>query len=87
MREHVIFAPIQPRGMSRETAAAYCELSVEAFSDWVALGRLPGPFPGTHRWDRKAIDIALDKLSGLETQSTPTSEYEAWRSKRNARRA
>jgi hypothetical protein len=55
--------------MSREAAAAYCDLSVEAFSEWIELGRLPGPFPNTHRWDRKAIDLAMDKLSGIETQS------------------
>jgi hypothetical protein len=26
---------------------------------------MPGPIPGTHKWDRKAIDASLDRLSGL----------------------
>jgi hypothetical protein len=55
------------RGLSRKEAAAYagCE-SLSAFNSWIRRGILPGPIPGTHRWDRKAIDWALDKASGLE---------------------
>ena len=57
----------QPRGMTQEEAAAYCGCeSMAAFSDWVRRGIVPGPLPGTHRWDRKAIDAALDRASGLE---------------------
>ena len=56
-----------PRGLSRKDAAAYagCD-SLSAFNNWIRRGILPGPIPGTHRWDRKAIDWALDKASGLE---------------------
>jgi hypothetical protein len=31
----------------------------------VRKGIMPTPLPGTHRYDRKAIDAALDRLSGL----------------------
>jgi hypothetical protein len=56
-----------PRGLSRKDAAAYagCD-TLSAFNNWIRRGILPGPIPGTHRWDRKAIDWALDKASGLE---------------------
>ena len=34
--------------------------------------RAPKPLPGTRRWDRKAIDLALDKISGIP--SAPVSK-------------
>jgi hypothetical protein len=63
-REHRM---IEPRGMSKQQAAAYagCE-SLSAFSDWVRRGFMPRPIPGTRKWDRKAIDAALDRLTGLQ---------------------
>jgi hypothetical protein len=77
---------VQPRGLSKSDAAAYCGCeSLAAFDDWVRRGILPGPIPGTHRWDRKAIDIKLDFASGLQTTMTPTSALEEWRAKKNAR--
>lgn len=51
-------ARIQPRGMTRDDAASYCSLSAAAWDRWVREGRMPPPAPGTHRWDRKAIDLA-----------------------------
>jgi hypothetical protein len=67
-----------PRGLSRKDAAAYagCD-SLSAFNNWIRRGILPGPIPGTHRWDRKAIDWALDKASGLEKISMYESELVA----------
>jgi hypothetical protein len=43
------------RGMTKTDAAAYCGCgSLAAFDDWVRRGIVPGPIPGTRRWDRKA---------------------------------
>lgn len=57
---------ITPRGLTREQAAEYCGCeSLNAFDAWVRKRIVPGPIPGTHRWDRKAIDRALDRRSGL----------------------
>ena len=68
---------IPPRGLNREQAAAYCGCeSVEAFSDWVRRRLVPGPMPGTSRWDRRALDRALDKLSGLNQSEDQT--FEEW---------
>ncbi|WP_245517461.1 MULTISPECIES: hypothetical protein [Methylobacteriaceae] len=33
-------------------------------------GIVPGPIAGTHRWDRRAIDRALDRRSGLISDAT-----------------
>jgi predicted DNA-binding transcriptional regulator AlpA len=75
---------IAPRLLTRDQAAAYCGLSVYGFSQWVKTGRLPGPIRGTMRWDRKAIDAALDQASGLQATLQP-SPLEEWKSRRRAR--
>lgn len=73
--------PPEPRLMSGSEAAAYCGLVPASFSQWVAAGRLPGPLPGTRRWDRKAIDLALDRLSGIEIPIARQDDdpYLAWK--------
>jgi hypothetical protein len=73
------------RGMTKAEAAAYCGCaSLAAFDDWVRRGIVPGPIPGTHRWDRKAIDMKLDLASGLQP-TIATTALEEWRAKKNAR--
>ncbi len=74
--------PLQtPRLLSRQQAAAYCGLSPETFDDYRRRGIVPGPISGTNRWDRKLIDIWLDKASGIDA-STETS-LDEWRAKRH----
>ena len=75
---------IAPRLLTREQAAAYCGLSVHGFSEWVRTGRLPGPIRGTIRWDRKAIDAALDLASGIDPR-IGTAPYDEWKALRDAR--
>lgn len=74
-----------PRGLSKESAASYagCE-SLSTFNDWIRRGIMPGPIPGTHKWDRKAIDAALDRLSGLEPTIAP-SAFDQWKAGQDAR--
>src|SRR4051812_8823333 len=77
MPSRAVITPIQPRGLTRQDAAAYCGLTPEGFDDWVRRGIAPGPIAGTQRWDRKAIDLALDRASGLESAQTQrTSAYD-----------
>jgi predicted DNA-binding transcriptional regulator AlpA len=76
---------IGQRLVSRDQAASYCGLSVSTFSNWVRIGRLPSAISGTSRWDLKAIDLALDSLSGLlstQTSDVATSALDEWRAKR-----
>lgn len=76
---------INQRLLSKEQAAQYCGLSTSGFGNWVSEGRVPPAIPATHRWDRKAIDEALDRLSGIKTNDG-LSELEQWRLKKaNAR--
>ena len=48
--------PIAPRLLTAEHAAYYCGLSLSSWNQRVGSGRMPGPIPGTRRWDRAAID-------------------------------
>lgn len=45
-----------------------------AFDDWVRRGIVPKAMAGTTRWDRKAIDRALDRRSGLLSDAGPSIE-------------
>jgi predicted DNA-binding transcriptional regulator AlpA len=74
---------ITPRLLTREQAAAYCGIGLAMFTNWVRSGIIPGPVPGTHRWDRKAIDAALDQASGLQSTMSP-SPLDAWKARHNA---
>ena len=67
------------RCLTREQAAEYCGLTPEGFSAWQRQGIVPGPIPGTKRWDRKALDAALDRASGLRHAEAPANtEVEEW---------
>jgi hypothetical protein len=70
-----------PRGLSKAEAAAYCGCTtLEAFDDWVRKGIIPPAISGTHRWDRKAIDVWLDRASGLTiTPSEHLTPYQRWK--------
>lgn len=68
---------VEPRGMTRVRAAAYCGVSTSTFDEWRARGLVPGPLSGTKRWDRRAIDAALDRASGLTQPAR--SAYDEWK--------
>lgn len=69
---------IQPRGLTKEEAAAYvgCR-TLSAFNYRVAQGLLPRAIPGTRTWDRKALDAAMDKASGIKSDGA-TTELDEW---------
>lgn len=69
-----------PRLLTRAQAARYCGLSESAFDDWQRRRLLPRPIECTKRWDRRAIDLALDRASGLtpeDYRSASSSEVQA----------
>ena len=79
-----------PRLMTKPEAAAYCGLTVSGFNGWLAKRLVPGPLPGTRRWDRTAIDAALDRMSGAKPESDEPkalpSSLDEWRKRRHERR-
>lgn len=60
---------ITPRGLEREDAAEYCGIEPATFDEWRQRGLMPGPMPGTKRWDLEALRLAFDKLSGIGAPS------------------
>lgn len=85
-RREILPSGMLPRMLTREEAAAYCGLSPEGLTDWMRRGLVPKPIAGTHRIDRKALDAALDKLSGIEPERK-SSALEEWKRQRDARGA
>ncbi|MET4217862.1 hypothetical protein ABIB00_003074 [Bradyrhizobium sp. LB14.3] len=76
------------RGLTKQEAAEYsgCN-SLAAFDRWQQKGIVPPAIPGTNRWDRKALDVALDRASGLVTESAQElTPYQRWKAE-NARKA
>jgi predicted site-specific integrase-resolvase len=53
-------------------------LELSTFRTWVACGRLPGPIEDCGKYDLKAIDQALDRISGI---GSATNALDAWRTK------
>ena len=82
----------EPRLMTGAEAAAYLGLTPASFTKWVADGRVPKPLPGTRRWDRKAIDLALDKISEIppapiSKEDQEEDEWQRWFRDYRARKA
>jgi hypothetical protein len=77
---------IEPRGLAREVAAAYCGLAPSTFDARVHDGVLPKPmYPcgRTRVWDRWALDRAMSALSAIEDLSLDRAEEEALRAIEN----
>lgn len=72
------------RLVTEKEAADATGLDLATFRAWVSCGRLPSPIPDCGKFDLKAIDSALDQISGL---GTPSNALDAWRAKgtKNAR--
>jgi hypothetical protein len=73
----------EKRCLTKQEAADYCGCrTLAAFDDWRAKGIVPPPIPGTARWDKKALDAALDRASGIVPTSSPEKElspFERWK--------
>lgn len=64
------------RGMTKEETAEYCGCrTLAAFDNWRRKGIVPGPIPGTNVYDRKAVDRALDRVSGITDAPAELSAY------------
>lgn len=71
--------------MTAKAAAAYLGVSWTTFNNWVNMALLPAALPVMKRWDRKAIDAAIDRMSGLEAMED--HGYEIRKRERDARKA
>jgi hypothetical protein len=60
---------------TEKDAADYIGLGLATFRSWVEYGRLPKPLVDCGKFDLKAIDAALDRISGLGSSS---NTLDAW---------
>jgi hypothetical protein len=66
------------RLVAEKEAAAAVGIELATFRAWVETGRLPKPLPDCGKYDLKAIDAAIDKISGL---GGAINALDAWRAK------
>lgn len=74
---------VYPRLFCRADAAAYCGIAPTTFDNWVRNGDLPRPLPNKRRWDRVKLDLALNRLSGIESASVASSPFDQWKAGRD----
>jgi hypothetical protein len=66
------------RLVTEKEAAEIVGLELSTFRTWVTCGKLPKPIPDCGKYDMKAIDAALDRISGL---GGPSNALDAWRAR------
>jgi hypothetical protein len=76
-----------PRGLTIEEAAKHLGLSVSGFRHWLKRSGVKCRIMGTHRYDIRALDAALDRLSGIAQPAAPRDAFEDWEAKWNEARS
>jgi hypothetical protein len=75
---------LAPRGLNRCAAAAWAGLSPNAFDQARRDGKYPAPTLPGGRYDRRLIEKAMDRLSGIRDGDAPISALDAWRNSRGS---
>jgi hypothetical protein len=66
------------RLVAEKEAAESIGLDLATFKAWVECGKLPKPIADCNKFDMKAIDAAIDRVSGL---GGPSNALDAWKAK------
>jgi hypothetical protein len=74
-----------PRLVSKSEAARYCGVTPATYAKWVLVGILPPSLSVTGKYDMRALDAALDKLSGIDTVESAEDSFEIWKRGRDAK--
>jgi hypothetical protein len=75
----------EPRLVSKAQAANYCGVTAPTFAKWVFAGILPSSISVTGKYDMRALDAALDKLSGIEPIQLTQDSFDIWKRGRSAK--
>jgi hypothetical protein len=70
------------RLVTEREAADYIGLDLATFQSWVEYGRFPKPLVDCGKFDLKAVDAALDRISGLGSSS---NALDVWLQRRPGR--
>lgn len=70
------------RLVTKDGICAYLgEISHATYDNWHNRGIVPGPVPGTNRYDLRAHDAVLDRIAGIDRVAGPAthlSPLEQW---------
>jgi hypothetical protein len=66
------------RGMSSKQAANFYGLSMSSFQKAKRDGKIPKPTLPGGRYDRRLLEMEMDRLSGI-SESEPLSPLDEWR--------
>jgi predicted DNA-binding transcriptional regulator AlpA len=76
-RQNRLPASLPPRLIDRQSAAAYVNLSPNAFDRLIAEGKMPRPKRLTGRrkaWDVRALDAAVDNLRNADNDNNDNDD-------------
>ncbi len=76
-------AEMTPRLLRRAQVLELLQVGSSTLARWIEKGIIPPPVAGTARWDRLAIERALDRAAGTEEPSAPTLAERAARWERS----
>ena len=76
---------LTPRGLTREAAAAYVGLSPAAFDRARLEQKYPEPTLPGGRDDLALLQLSMNRLSGILTESEAADPLDAWRMSRGSR--
>ena len=65
------------RLMSRGELMDYLSVGSTTLHRLVKDGKIPPPLPGLKRWDRHAVDAALDRISGIAKHAPHDDQFAA----------
>jgi hypothetical protein len=72
-------AILAPRLVSKDEICAYLGgISAPTYDKWYNRGLVPGPVPGTNRYDLRQHDYVLDMRLGLKSAGRQLSPLEEW---------
>ena len=75
---------LAPRGLSRCAAAARAGLTPSGFDKARRDGKYPAPTLPGGRYDRRLLDEAMDRLSGIRGCEETVTALDAWRKSRGS---
>jgi hypothetical protein len=74
-----------PRLVSKVEASRYCGVTPPTYAKWVLAGIVPPSLSVIGKYDMRALDAALDKLSGIKSVEQPEDSFETWKRGRDAK--
>jgi hypothetical protein len=73
------FLDVTPRFLTKDEMCDYLgAISGSTYDKWHARGMVPGPVPGTNRYDIRQHDEVLDRILGISSAARKLSPLEQW---------